>query len=540
MSIKNKIRKVLFGGLILFMLGGGLGAEEIKSKPVIEQTLEQKASNPKVKITFNSKIETEAKTADYSKLNTTNLTCPIDISNISSYKDLIEQSPFLSENEKLILASKMSSLSVYDSDLMRAEIMSQDDFVYNLQNSLPVGVCRHIAANTARTLNDMEIKAAAVSGIAGSGGGHMYTILKTEDGNAVVDYGSLLITNTKNIEKTLQIYQKNAGSTAFQHLFFEGPEFKYKLITKDGRDFLDFIDYDESSEPLKNALIDDINPRANLEIDFNLESHLTSLGVNLEGLFIKGGEIRGKNFSPMDKMGLFQMGFKREFSVPGIIKVNPDISFVYGSIAQKKKVENNEIIGLKGGLVVATNNEERLNLSSRIVGGIFTSSIPQNIPNPYHALFYDFSMGAGISYKIPINNISIEPYATSQFTIYPIDLGTYQYGLKPSELGVGTVFDIKTSKNTNFSIEPYYLKRIWEQEFGGKAKFEIDNFGINAEGYATKSDYEFCPNKYGFNIGPELNSKNLRLGVNYGIEGTNYDGEVENQSSFKIQADVKF
>jgi len=471
-----------------------------------------------------------------------------NVSYINSYDELTERANNLSENQKLVLLSKIGrelGFSNYDIRDVSVEIASQDIFFDKLQDSLQsgesnsLGVCRQIHSHIEQLANDLGIEAAAVSGISRSGTGHMYTILKTEDGNAIVDYGSLLITNTKNIEKTLQIYQKNAGSIAFQHLFFEGPDFKYKLITKDGRDFLDFIEYDESSAPLKNALIGDINPKADLTIDLNLSSYLTSVGVNLEGLFIKGGEIRGKNSSPMEKMGLLQMGFRREFSIPNIIKINPDISLIYGNFSQDKKVANSEIIGLEGDLVIATNNEEGLNLSSRIAGGIFPSRPVGSIGTPLHTLFYDFAMGAGLSYKIPINNIGIEPYVTSQFTLYPIDLGTYQYGLRLSELGVGTVFDIK-SKNINFSIEPYYLKRIWEQEFGGKAKFEIDNFGINAGGYMTKSDYEFCPDKHGFNIGADLNSKNLRLGVNYGIEGTDYDSEVENKSSFKIQADVKF
>jgi len=69
---------------------------------------------------------------------------------------------------------------------------------------------------------------------------------------------------------------------------------------------------------------------------------------------------------------------------------------------------------------------------------------------------------------------------------------------------------------------------------------EINDFGINVEGYKTKSNDEFCPDKYGFNIGPELNSKNLRVGINSGLEGTNYDGEVENKLLFNIYGDVKF
>jgi len=520
--------------LLLCPLFGGVKAkaQDIEPKQVIELKADESIKKPTIELILNCGIESQEKPADYSTTRTNyGIT---DIPDDSSYQDLITRATSLSEHDKLILASEISTLLAlysYDTNLEQNEVISQDNFFYNLQNSLPVGVCRHIATHIERFLNDIGIKSAAVSGISGNGIGHVYDISKIENGTAIIDYNRILITNTKNIEKTLQAYQKDLGITTFRHLFFEDAEFEYRLITNDGRNFLDFIEYDESSNPLKNSLIQNFKPQSDLTMTLNLEDYLTSLGINYKGLFLKAGQIIGNNSSPMKGTCIIQGGFKRKFSIPNIININPDLSFILGGIFQDRQFNDNRISGVNGNLIISTNKQKGFNLTSRIAGNISGTKDS--------TLFSDYIFGGGISYNIPIKNANIEPYAVSQFSFLPKDIGTYKFIPKPTELVTGIALDSQFN-NSNFSIEPYYIKRKWEQGFGGKAKLGIKSVGINAEGQITKSNYAFCPHKYNFSIGPYLKLGNLEVKANYQREGTNYDGKKDYQASLNINGSMNF
>jgi len=565
MTIKDKIKKVLSGGLILFMLGGNPAlAEEIIPKPVTEQTqkLEQKVSEPKVKITFNYKTGSKQEGVEYSSAyssfnrdydylwtNFPGLTLDeedqvedimkaIKNGSLDSYQDLVEPSWFnlsLSENQKITLLAAIGSAlgsGSYDFNY-QGEVLSQDIFFEELQNYLEgnqssLGVCRHIASHLEQLANDMEIDAAAVTN-----NRHAYIILKKENGTAIIDYGSILIMDTKNIEKALEVYQKKVNTIAFQHLFFNDNELKYRLITKDGENLLDLTGYDKSLEKLKNSLMSKNDLDSNIAITFNKEDYLTSAELNCFGFFIKAGEIRGSSSSPMKNMTLFQTGFKREFSIPNIININPDISFVFGNLS--KNIEDNidnSFFGASCDLSINTDNKEGLNLASRIAGNIFwTKDI---VP------FYDLAVEAGVSYKIPIKELNIEPYLITQFALFPGDLGTYKHVLKPSEFTGGISFNY-ISDNTKLSIEPSYSWRIWEQEVGINAKLETKHLGLNLEGYMTKSNYKFCPHKYGFSIGLDFNLEDyFKLGFNCESHWTDYDREWYNQSSVGAKAIINF
>ncbi len=257
---------------VMALLAAGLlfTNKEVKAEELIK-------NKPKVEININYKTESDQESVDYQISESTihtrngiytdstrdsnvpeltldeenqvkNIISDIQNQNINSYQDLITASQNLSENQKLLLSSIHSHLLyMFNSDMKLSH------------NGL--GTCRQITTQSERYLNDLEIKSHSVSGISDNGIGHAYVISKIENGSAIVDSYNILTTNTKNIEKTLQAYQKYNSMTTFQHLFFEDTEFKYRLITKDGKNFLDFIEYDETSEPLKNVLIEDIVPQ---------------------------------------------------------------------------------------------------------------------------------------------------------------------------------------------------------------------------------------------------------------------------------------
>ena len=530
-----------------------------------EQTSEKEFSKPKRELAVNYKTESEQEAVDYSSsltwfnpywqhllrfpnsaipelTQTENEQVHNLLNNIASYQELIDGSKNFSESQKLVLASVIGDSMKYDINLMYNEVMSQEESFENFQNEIAVGTCGHIHTHVERFLNDLGIKSAAVTGLSGNGVEHAYDISKTEKGTAILDYNSILTTNTKNIEKTLDAYQKNKGITAFQHVFFEDAEFEYNLITQDGRNFLDFIEYDESSEPLKNTLLQDFEPETIARMTLNLEDSLTFFEANLMGLFLKIGKTEGNASSPLEKAVLSQIGFKRKFLIPEIYNkylnfifgnkiIDVNVGVVNGEILQDKKINDNQVFGWGGNLIFSTNKQNGLNISSRIGRNIFRTKDA--------LLFYDSVLGAGISYRFPIKNIAIEPYVTSQISTFLEDLGTQESAIKPSELVGGAVFDMKFN-NSTFSIEPYYIKRIWEQGFGGKARFEAKKFGITSEGSILKSDYGFCPDKYKISVGSDLTLKNFTIRADYQIEGTNYDGEKEHQNSININGSIKF
>jgi hypothetical protein len=550
--MKKALEIIALSTALLLPLSCGVKANAQDVKPKIELIINYKTESTQNQIDYSlSKnvyipiIEYLWRNSNIPELNLNeknqieNIITDIKNSNITSYQELVDISQNLSDSQKLVLSSAIANSSYvfnYDSNLQNIEVISQDNFFSTLQNSLEsgnetgIGVCKHIATHIEKFLNDIGIKSAAVTGSSNNGIGHAYNISKVENGIAIIDSFNILTTNTKNIEKTLEAYQKHNGTTTFQHLFFEDAEFKYRLITKDGKKFLDFIGYDESSEPLKTILTQEIKPRPKSTIIINLEDYLTSVETNTLGFFAKLGEIKGDDSSPLKEMSLFQVGFKRNFSVPDFIKIKAELSFLYSNISQDTKLDD-AVLGTRGDLVVATNNEKGFNFSSRSSGNIFET---KNMN-----FFYDFVFGGGISYTIPIKTINIKPYAISQFSLFPKDIGTYNYFPRPSELEGGFIFNAELYKG-NFSINPYYIKRIWEQGFGGKLKLGTKSVGINAEGQIIKSDYDFCPEKYKFSVGPFLKFKNLEVKANYQREGTNYDGEEDYQESLSINGSIKF
>ena len=95
--------------------------------------------------------------------------------------------------------------------------------------------------------------------------------------------------------------------------------------------------------------------------------------------------------------------------------------------------------------------------------------------------------------------------------------------------------------NSMFSFEPYFLRRIWEHGIGGNASLKSGKLGLTISGETTKSDYDFCPDKYGGNIGLNFSpKKNINFDFTAGDDITNYDGEIGHNYSFSIGGKIRF
>jgi hypothetical protein len=415
--------------------------------------------------------------------------------------------------------------------LSRDKVVSQEVYFEKIQNYLnthnqdPLGVCRHAHSNLEKTANDMGIRAAEVEGWSGS---HAYDILKIENGTAILSWGSILMFNTKNIEKALEAFEKGTGHITFQHQFFEDSQIKDKITTRDGKHFLDLVGYDdyESVNNLKDSLLNPKKPKSKFSVILNGGTYSNSIELNGYGFFVKKGQMFGDSSSAIDQLDLIQGGYRDNLSIFGL-SVSPSVSF-FQSLAEGE--EKKEIHGETANLTVSTNNEKGLNLSmgfshARAVGAEYM-------------LYFDSFIESGVSYKLPINNFTIEPYFIFKWGLFPYDVGTWDYAYVPSEMNTGINLGVEVN-NTKFSIDPHYAKRIWEQELGIDGKIKAKNLEFSVGGYTTKSNYDFCPDKTGFSVNMATSFDKFVVSLGFRDEIQNYSGETSSNPEASIKVKLK-
>jgi len=426
-----------------------------------------------------------------------------DIKDIDAYQHFMEN-PIFSENQKLILLAAISQI-LYDKH-------------YSSEGGY---VCRHISSDIEELAENAGIKTDVVAGRTSAN--HAYDILKLENGRtAIIDGGDIFISDSKNVEKLLEMYQKDRDAVAFQHLFYDKNKFKYRLITRDGRNFLDFIGYDESLQSLKNSLFKKTENPASTKIILDVDNYQTAVKVNSFGFFAKIGTL--------EKMFLSQIGYDFNFSIFDIIDLHPNANFVCGNLHDTSS--DNFLWGFSGDLTIKTNNKQGINFSSRTAGEVINRNDS--------TMFYDFLSEIGNSYKISLGDFNLNPYCIAQLGLVNERLNpnaSYAFNLR--ELKTGIVFDAEID-DINFSIDPYYILKNCEQGFGAEIKFGNKNLGINLEGDFTKSGYDFCPDKFNFSASLYIPIKNFNVNFGYENKTSNYDGEIDSQNNIFLNANIKF
>jgi hypothetical protein len=482
-----------------------------------------------------------------SEINTILLNVPF-----GSYSGLINSSKNLSDIQKLAMFSAIANSAYafgYDKTLGDGKVLSQKDFFEKFQNILynqnpddpnnTIGVCRHIATNLEIMANDSGLRTAAVTGVSSSDRiGHAYNVSKLENATAVWDGGNIIIIPTMDIEKAIAIYQLSANSMTFQHQFFEDSKFKYSLTTRDGKNYLDFLGYDSSTNTIKNALFNNLPEVIPLSINLAQKQYISSGELSTFGFFVRGGEIRGDSLSPMKNTSLFQVGYNGNFTsskLPGF-SIRPGLSLVYGNIQYKNEndpTSKDFLVGASGDIVLSYNQKTGLDLSLRAG---YNASF-----NDRSTFFSDMPLEAGVSYGFSTKNLGIEPYIISQFEILPADFGTFDYAPQFTEFKTGIAFDISPLKSTTFSLDPYYVYRNYEQELGADAKLKTKNIEFKLGGYLSQSTYDFAPDRSGINAGASVSlSDKSKVSVMYNNKVKNYSGETSSDSSFSINGTIKY
>ena len=578
-NIKHKKflkRAFLASALSLSLLGGIAHAREPK-KQGIESALEKKISNKKPldDAIVNYEAGNKEDAVDYGKSHYTyyhgslfgnyfnnafpEFTNPeraeisgiiTDVKNetIDSYAGFVESSRSLSGNQKLAFLTAVSNLlysGAYGPDNSINPVYSQDVFFDKLQDFLEtgnhedIGVCRHIATHIEKLAKDIGLRAASVTGSKSMG--HVYDIIKTEDEKtAVIDGGDIILADTKNIEDIIEAYQREHNSLIFNHSFFEDSKFKYLLITENGKNFLKFVDYDESVNTLKDALISGNRINPDRKLIFNKTDSEISAEIDLSGSFNKIGIFYGNSSLPTEHL-LFQAGYRKNFLISDFLYLNPKISFVCAMPANSSPI-NKPFVGFEGSLMLSTNNKKGINLGARLAGNFYTR-LDNNVfdlsESSSQVILYDAQIQLGASYALPINNFTIEPYLLSKTNVFSQDIGTYDYSLVFSEINVGISLGLDLGA-VKLSLDPHYAKRIWEQELGANAKIGIQKVEFSAGGYMTKSGYDFCPDKNGFTVDLSTSFNHFGINLNYKKEAENYDGEISTNSKFSAQGKLSF
>jgi hypothetical protein len=578
-----KLKNLIAGGMIIPSLLFGKLAKADESKSLEEITF----SPPWISMEYNKKRENYNQTApDYFKLTTDiyfdntlkngfeinrksnissatledrnkvdDLITKIKEKDIKSYNELINNTKSFSPYQNLLFWSVVGEVLVKtnygiinnDTD---SKLFSQEDFLNKFQKSMNsekpdlIGRCEYIHSNLEKSLRDSGISNVAsvqsnVSGINGRfRGGHVYDIFGLANQTGILDYGTVFLTGTKNSEKILRTYQKLDGLTTFQYVFFENTKFKYRLITPEGKHYLEFIGYDGTTKHFNNIFNHGIDSESFIKTTINEGDYVNSKEINLFGFFFKGGDITGDKDSPLEKMKLHQYGFKKMIILPNAIQIpfltnaiiGFESSFIRGKIYQDLGKE--QMSGDLAKLILSTNNKEGLNIGFELFS---QSAVGQGeeIQLPGAQNFF------GVSYGFIGSNFRIKPYGILYFENTLKQIAPNESGNLLSELQGGIIFDFKLPKKIIFSVDPNISKRPWETEYGIGAKLKHENFEISGRGYKTNSKYWANPHKKGSEITAKLNFRYFSGEASYKTEIEDYDGEKETERNTNVRAIIK-
>jgi len=494
-----------------------------------------------------------------------------DIKNnsIDSYGALVERAGSLSDSQKLaLLAATGEILGHYSYDHgsnANYSMLSQDEMFIRLQDSLitgsqnPLGVCRQIHSHIELLANDIGIQAATVSVMSTSwrgadrGEGHAITIARTPESMALIDYDTIMVTDAKNVEELLGAYQKIQGGIELEHQLYENNDFKYRIITKDGRKFLDFLGYDESLSRMKDFMLYSPNDFLNMHdsrsrvvggfdrfsqhprLMLNFAEYEASMEFN-SLFFVNAGRIWGSSSSPMESADLMQFGIKGLVYEEEEGKVEINASLFYGQLEQDSDAAGDDLWGGIFHIISATDREGlnhalRFSLPSMNLGDL----------GDYTESEYDeIILGAALSYRFVTDVLDIEPYVAAQLPLditsnspyiegYYKEFDTYEGDLQVSEFGTGVHFAFHMPKDLTISLEPHFISRIWEEQFAANLTLGRENWGVYLGAGTTDSNYEFCPDRDRINLGwySDIGGWNLR--AQYELESEDYGDETDYQ-----------
>ena len=495
---------------------------------------------------------------------------------VNSYGDFCREGKKLNENQKIIFLSSTSSMLDtfnYSLENFNTRTSSQDVFFETLQKSLsenrciPLGKCTHIATHTEKLGEDIGIKIDTICS-----NNHAYNIAKTENGFVIINYGKITRTKNYNLENLLTAYQKKESQTTFLYYFYDKEKIKHRIVTENGKNFLEAVDYDFSRRPIEKNLINKLNtlekckkeknnffdyitsPNPDISCKINISNYLKKSKLNIEGFFINGGVVKGN--SPMKKLDFYQIGFDKAFCFNEIFMADLNINYIGGSVIENTKENRERKYDISGGmydLMFIFNGGKKINMNIKSSGIIVNKKFKDQITDRQNNILNQDSemmienckIGGGISYNFSNKYFETSPFLILNSELVPSYLNSGKPKIIIEEYGGGLYFQTK-NRPIMLNVKPYFFKKINENEFGCELgigySLNDKKFGIKLGVSHSESTYLFNPNKTIIEAGLLSKIGGLEAEINYKKEETS-DFKKEsksNQSTYGVKLNYKF
>jgi hypothetical protein len=467
------------------------------------------------------------------------------------YNSLINKTKLFSENEKFYFLNTLGSYSgssFYEEDFNK-KFISQEEFLdrlaihFHINEDEKIVNCNQISYHLGKLAEDMGFDVSSVSGTLSEG--HAYNLLKLEGGRlAIIDYGNFFIIPTQNVETALLDYHKKRGFLSFQHSFFEGNKFRYWLINKDGKNFLDFLGYDYSLNSFKNSLFQKeqfVNSNPKINLNLTQTEDISSMDLNFKGFSITGGQINGGAYSPFKKINLIKGGFKGDFVIDPSSNLSYSGNILYGdieSILEPQYDFQNNLIGAECDLELKLKDFSGFDLNSKFALG-YASALTFK---PGSSLFSRGLFDLGIFYNLPLGRNIITPYSSIQSALFFNNLKESLLTPSISEIqgGIRTEIQLtnriknKLGGDISLIINPYVGWKPWEHEIGGNVRMGNNKAGLEATMSVNSPTYWACPKKCDLAIKGNVTIKNIEGNLTYTHNSTDYSGEINTENNFLL------
>lgn len=384
------------------------------------------------------------------KLITMGLLLTLTIS-AQTYTDFIRSSRSTSEANRLALLSQIGGdLGRYNYGGSGNHAVRKRGTFYQYwqARSGNLGVCRHIATHQQQVAHDLGFEAYAAMGISSNAIGHMYALVRTSEGWAVIDYSRIYQTDSDDPKDALELYQKTAGIPMYAHELYQEGKFQRRIITDQGWQFLSFMDYRHDNMALRTK------PAVHRNVEIRLGTHEQSVRYADGELLIKAGRINGN-------ANILEWG-KQYVSTDGE-EVNSLHSSLFGGT-----IEDEGFYGLILDTVTVAQPESGWGYAYQV--SVLSCRIDS------YEIMSDIRLGALASYQYG----PVRPWVSIQGNGYRDEVGRdFAYGLFP-EYSIGC--NIRTPW---CELEPYVTKREWEHEWGAAIRSQYvdilaSNNGIEA------------------------------------------------------------
>ncbi|MDE1848738.1 MAG: hypothetical protein KGH55_01765 [Nanoarchaeota archaeon] len=469
---------------------------------------------------------------------------------IMSYQQLVDQTKKTTTNNQLMFLSAVSDLLYkYSYNPLSISNPSTSDLFKVLQEDVkttftasPLGTCRQISSAVQQFAEDLGYKSAVVTILNGLNGNHADNLISTPDGIAIINSSQLSITKTNNVEEAMRMYQKSINSVLFQTWMYRDNKLESMLIFPEGQGFIDFLGYDPSIRSLERELLGAERHQSSVRLNIGTEENSISAESILGVINTKIGLVLFPYYNK--QMFIVQGGLGKDFRLDSL-DIYSKISAFTGDVSGQPQGGN--VIGFQGRVGINTKNEEGINAALSMGGNdSFINSIFNPLPGtpPWWSIFNDFNISGGLTYKIPFisQKISgiISPYGIVQYFLAPKDLGTFSYIPQLEELRGGLKTNAKTQGGIIFEVNPFYFWRM--DEYGGGIKIGSNDqrLDIKMDLRASKSTYEFNPNKYGMDIGVSFKTGKWKVGVNGTTEVEDYSGKLYPKISINASGSLEF